>query len=131
MPLLDHSPLMDSFFDNLGRPKARITVGGSRKTSTIDAVFDTGFDGYLSLPIPLAIQLGLELIGIESVEYADGRIAKELVFTAIANLNGKNRIVRATLTESFEALAGIRLFVDSKVILDFPGRKISITRSKI
>ena len=43
----------------------------------VDAVIDTGFDGYLCLPVQLAIQLGLELSGSIKVELADGSIKRE------------------------------------------------------
>jgi predicted aspartyl protease len=35
---------------------------------------DTGFDGFLCLPTPVAVSLGLELIDVVSSELADGTV---------------------------------------------------------
>ena len=64
---------METFFDSRNHPKIRFTVVGARKSSLLEAILDTGFDGYLSLPISTAVTLGIELITIIPVEYADGR----------------------------------------------------------
>lgn len=101
---------MESFFDRNGHPKVKLTVGGRKRSGDIDAVLDTGFDGYLSLPVSMAVQLGLELIGTDTVQYADGRTARELVFT-----------------DSVEALAGTALFSGMKVSFDFASKRISIS----
>lgn len=64
---------MEAFFDARNHPKIKLAVSGARRTSLLEAVLDTGFDGYLSLPITIAVTLGIELTAIVPVEYADGR----------------------------------------------------------
>ena len=49
-------------------------VEETRKSVEIDAIIDTGFDGSLCLPVPIAIQLGLELSCSQVVELADGSL---------------------------------------------------------
>jgi len=53
------------------------------------AVVDTGFDGAVCLPVSIAVNLGLELVGREFVEYADGRVVRELLFGARCSFWGK------------------------------------------
>lgn len=118
---------MESFFDRNGHPKVKLTVGGRKRSGDIDAVLDTGFDGYLSLPVSMAVQLGLELIGTDTVQYADGRTARELVFTVSVKMSGKDKLVPTTLTDSVEALAGTALFSGMKVSFDFASKRISIS----
>lgn len=118
---------MKTSFDERGHPKIKLAVGGRRQKRLLTALLDTGFDGYLSLPISAAIQLGLELINVERVQYADGRISSELVFAVYVDMDGENRLVSATLTNSVEALAGTALFHDKKVTFDFPGKKITVS----
>lgn len=53
-----------------------LVVTGLRAQARVDAVIDTGFSGDLCLPIEIAIQLGLELCGIELYELADGAFSE-------------------------------------------------------
>jgi predicted aspartyl protease len=68
------------YFDKFLHPRVRLIVRGLRKSLRIDPVIDTGFDGYLCLPVKMAIQLGLELSGESIVELADGSKKHELSF---------------------------------------------------
>jgi predicted aspartyl protease len=61
-----------------------IEVIGMRRTVTVTALLDTGFDGDVCLPITLAVSLGLELVAQGWVEYADGRRERELAFAGTA-----------------------------------------------
>ena len=115
---------METFFDARKHPKIKLTVIDARQSSLLEAILDTGFDGYLSLPINIAVTLGIELAAIVPVEYADGRRSQELVFSVRVELNGKEKIVPATLTAGAEALAGISLFADYELRLNFPKQKI-------
>ncbi|MCX7966858.1 MAG: hypothetical protein N3B10_00040 [Armatimonadetes bacterium] len=57
-----------------------IEVAGLRERQRLLAVVDTGFDGFVCLPLEVAVTLGLELSGSQWVQYADGRVVRELVF---------------------------------------------------
>ncbi len=118
---------MEAYFDRTNHPKVKIIVGGRKQKRLLIALLDTGFDGHLSIPINIAIQLGLELVNVERVQYADGRISSELVFAVNVEIDGKNQLIQATLTNSIEALAGTALFSKNKVTFDFLRRKIIIT----
>ena len=90
-------------------PTVRIEAIGSRQTLALNAIVDTGFDGDLCLPIRLAVQLGLELIGEQLIELADGTQRKELVFAGSVGLFGATREVQIMLTNSEDALIGTSL----------------------
>ena len=118
---------MEAFFDEQRHPMVKLAVAGSKKRRLITAILDTGFDGFLSIPITVAVTLGLELSDIVQVQYADGRVSNELVFNANIEIDGKLKEVKATLTGSVEALAGTLLFSDKKVTLDFSHKSIRIS----
>ena len=118
---------MEAFFDEQHHPLVKLTVSGSKKKRLITAIFDTGFDGFLSIPITTAIALGLELSSVIRAQYADGRVAEELEFNAYVELDGHTQKVKATLTGSVEALAGTQLFAKKKVSLDFLHKSIRIS----
>lgn len=119
---------METFFDPSKHPKIKLTVSGNRKIGILEALVDTGFDGYLSLPINVAILLGLELIGVEPVQYADGRTSQELVFSVKVNFDGKEKIVVTTLTAGSVALAGTSLFSEHELKFNFPQQKITLKK---
>lgn len=104
-----------------------LVVKGLRAQAKVDAVIDTGFSGDLCLPIEVAIQLGLELCGIELYELADGAIQRANVFKAKVNWFGEGKEVEVILTESSQALIGTGMLVGKKVELDFDEMVFKIT----
>ena len=119
---------MEAFFDARNHPKIKLAVSGARQTSLLEAILDTGFDGYLSLPISIAVTLGIELTTIIPVEYADGRRSQELVFSVKMDFDGKEVIVPATLTSGAEALAGTALLAKYELLVNFPRKKITLQK---
>ena len=119
---------MGVFFSSQGRPKVKLHTKGKRQGGNLEAILDTGFDGFLSLPITTAVSLGLELIGIQPVEYADGRTSKELVFSVEVNMEGKWKTVPTTLTSSSEALVGTALLADYELSLNFHKQKVILEK---
>ncbi len=105
-------------------PTAQIEVIGSRQTVTLTAIVDTGFDGDFCLPTRHAVQLGLELIGEQIVELADGTRRKELIFAGSVRFLGETREVKLMLTNSEDALIGTRLVNHYRVSIDFPGGRL-------
>lgn len=119
---------MVAYFDEKGNPKIKIIASGRRLATWIDAFFDTGCSGHLVLPISLAVQLGLELIGIQPVQYADGRVINELVFKVLVRMNGDFKAVPATLTGGSQALVGVSLCENYSIKIDFKNKKIEILK---
>lgn len=78
--------------DNSGRPIIQITVAGAFPTSAqkFVAMVDTGFTGFLSMPIMSALPLGLPLCGTTSVEFGDGNSSAR--FTAFCSINLEGEI---------------------------------------
>ena len=109
-------------------PTVVLEVIGSRGQTPLTAIIDTGFDDELCLPIPLAVTLGLSLIGTEDVELADGTQKRELVFAGSVRFLDQIRPVRIFLTESEDALVGTRLLNDCRLNIDFPTGKVKISR---
>src|SRR5439155_5458936 len=107
-------------------PTATVEVIGSRQTLELTAIVDTGFDGDLCIPIRVAVQLGLELVGEEFVELADGKRSYELVFAGSARLFGETHEGRIMLTTSQDALIGTRLLNRYPLAIQFPGGEIKL-----
>lgn len=62
------------YLDNNGHPKLTIRVSGTHPTANaiVEAMIDTGFTGFLMLPIAQALPLGLALYGTGNYTLADG-----------------------------------------------------------
>ncbi len=113
---------MRGYIDSYGQPKVNLAINGL----TMDAIIDTGFDSDLCLPIQLAIQLGLRLKEIATVELADGTRKRELVFTGSVKFGDELKDARIMLTESEDALIGIRMLSGHILKIDFIRKEIEI-----
>lgn len=119
--------VIEGRINELGEAALQVVVSGLRAQAKVDAVIDTGFSGELCLPIEIAIQLGLELCGIELYELADGAIQRANVFKAKVAWLGKEKEVEVILTESSQALVGTGMLVGKKIELDFGEMTFKVT----
>src|ERR1039458_1600308 len=62
------------YLDSNGHPRLTVRVSGTHPTAhaVIEAMVDTGFTGFLMLPIAQALPLGLALYGTGNYTLADG-----------------------------------------------------------
>ena len=82
-------------------------IGKGGEEITTEGILDTGFDGFLCLPIPIAVSLGLELIDVTQTELADGTVVEnELVFAGQVEWDGTVMDVDILLTRSEDVLIG-------------------------
>lgn len=68
------------FFDSRGNAALKISVHGAVEPAKqeFEAIIDTGFTGFLSMPIVKAFPLALVLLGTTSVTFADGKTETRL-----------------------------------------------------
>jgi len=73
-----------------------------------DAIIDTGFTGFLSIPLVEAIRLGLVLHGTTSLTLADGSTSYRLTARAKITIQGEEKIGVAVIEwSSTEVLLGM------------------------
>lgn len=108
-------------------PKTDILVGGSQGSVALQAIIDTGFDGYLCLPVGVAEKLGLELTGRISTVLADGIKKEDLLFSGWVEFLGQRRTVEMCLTTA-EPLIGTGLLASCELAIDFSSGNVRLVR---
>ncbi len=108
-------------------PMVAVEVAGSKRAKVLQAIIDTGFDGFLCLPVETAVKLGLELAGQDVIELADGTAKEELFFKGFVRFLGRNRRVKIYLTNSDDALIGTDLLKGSRLLLDFSKEPVRVS----
>jgi predicted aspartyl protease len=73
-------------FDSTGSPIIAIRVQGSSGSKTYQAVVDTGFTGFVELPLFEMVELGLKTEGAANVMLGDGSVVTNYLSTAAVHL---------------------------------------------
>ena len=120
---------MRGYFDDTGQPRLTVLLSGNRGETTVDALIDTGFDGALCVPIPVAIPLGLELYGDHYYELADGTVRHDVTFQGIVYVDEEACQIEISLTESEDALLGSELLDGYVLEIDYSNRTVEIRKS--
>ena len=107
-----------------------VTVGGRQKKQTVMAIVDTGFNGELLLPLPVAIPLGLELTSMASYKLADGSVSNQMLFSGSLSWGTTTRPVTINVVGSDTALIGGGLLHDYILLADFNKKKLVIKEPK-
>jgi predicted aspartyl protease len=79
-----------------------------------DAILDTGFTGFICMPLLRALPLGLMLYGTTSVELADGSTSTKLTAKGMATVEGEEKvgvvILEPTANDVLLGMAFLRSF---------------------
>jgi len=118
--------VIEGYVNEYGQTIIKIKVKGTKAEVEVEAQIDTGFDGEICLPIPIAIQLGLELSGDLWIELADGTRKKELIFIGSIIWECKEKEVKIILTNFQQTLIGTGLFQGKILEIDFVKKGVEI-----
>ena len=115
-----------SFDKNSGSPTVTITVSGLFKNPcTIEAIIDTGFSGFLSMPLMKAFPIGLTLYGTTTVTLADGSTANKLTALGMINISNIEKsgviILEEATTDPLLGMGFLRTF----------GFTLAVTKDKV
>ena len=91
--------------------------GPDRQARQITAIIDTGFNGYLTLPEDLIVNLNLSLVGNRRATLGDGNVATLDAYLATVLWHGREREVLLLQAEG-EPLLGMALLYGSRLTLD-------------
>ena len=83
----------------------------------LEAIVDTGFDGYLTLPVSTINFLQAVSAGTRRAAMADGSITELAVFQVRINWHGQEREILALQADA-QPLIGMSMLWDSRVTFD-------------
>lgn len=96
-----------------------------------DAVVDTGFNGYISIPKDVMSQSNWYEFGQESYELATGEIVQEPVFIREVIFDRKKRTVLALQTKGSDILIGTKLLSGRLCEFDYGSKIMRIRKGNI
>ena len=103
--------------------KVRFVHGDS-----FESVVDTGFDGALILPTPVAERLNLPKVARLVFELVGGaRMTADVALGEIEWL-GERRTVEVILSEGDDALIGTEMLDHAILVIDYDNRSVTITK---
>jgi clan AA aspartic protease len=104
-----------------------LAVGSNGQEQEIEAIIDTGFTGFLTLPFSLIVALGLSWLCRQPGILADGRVEFFDVFVATVIWDGHPRTVEVEAAKT-EPLVGMSLLDRQSLREDvFPGGVVTVT----
>ena len=99
------------YLDSQGHPSIRIAVHGVAEASQqeFDAIVDTGFTGFLMMPLSSAFPLTLTLMGTANYELADGTLCSKLLGYGSVTIEGEvvNGVITLEESNDCELLLGM------------------------
>jgi clan AA aspartic protease len=121
--------VLEGFVDDSGQPWVRLALLGRQgQLFEFEAIIDTGFDGALCLPRPLAEQAVLQLVGTQRVELADGSQHVEQLFLGEVLFDGVRQGVDISLTQGADALLGTALLQEYQLEVRFRSRTVVLRK---
>ncbi len=107
-----------------GVPQIDIEIAGRRW----NAVFDTGFNGYVELPVALKEPLNADNIGPIRSTLAAGQTIIDDAYVAQFPFDGEEVTVVATFVEGEDILIGTEMLKQHILHIDFPEKRLSLQR---
>lgn len=107
-------------------PVVSIDLILSTKPSRYNAIIDTGFNGYLSVPHSLVRKSSWYFAGVEEYELATGERVEQKVYLGRVIFDRKPLPVYVVTSNSEDILIGTKLLRSKKLTIDFDARVVSI-----
>jgi len=123
--------MLRGWVNERGEPQVELVIdlGPARGHVVTQAVIDTGFNGYLSVPLALLRSADWELLGFEEYELASGEVVSEPVYWGRVLFGGEERSVYAVATRASDVLVGTGMLKGKVLTVDFGAGTVLIERS--
>lgn len=109
-----------------GEPRVSLSLLLRQRPARFSAVLDTGFNGYLSVPTPVLVRSGWQLIGSETYEIATGALVEQEIYLGEIVFDGERRMIYGVATNAQDVLIGTKLLRTKVLTIDFRTQQVVI-----
>jgi predicted aspartyl protease len=101
MPTPPPQLIAQGYFDPEGNPRLKVKLSGLFNPAGIEleSIIDTGFSGFLSMPIIQAFPIGLALSGTTTLQFADGSKGSKLLALGMLQVGAVQKMGTVILQE--------------------------------
>lgn len=118
--------MIKGYVNKYGEPIIKILLKLKEQTKNYNAIIDTGFNGYLSVPKSIIKKTNWTYLGIEEYELASGELVVANVFLGEVDFNGSHLNVYVIASESKDILIGTKLFKNKFLGINFKNNIVEI-----
>lgn len=119
--------MIEGIVNNSDEPIIKLEIILSRNSSRkVNAVIDTGFNGYISIPTAFIEESDWDFLGTEEYELANGDIVGEKVYIGRIFFDGDELKVFSLTNRSSDILIGTKILKNKILKIDFRNSKVTI-----
>lgn len=116
------------FVNESDEPVIEVKLDLGKEKRTVNAVIDTGFNGYISVPKKLIDESDWDFLGIEEYELASGELMRERVFLGRIEIGTEKLAVFILSSNSSDTLIGTKLLRNRLLIINFADKTLKIEK---
>lgn len=107
-------------------PLVKIGILIDGKVNAHEAIIDTGFNGFISIPHKIIRITSWQFIGYEAYELASGELIKDKVYLGDIIFCNQRKYTYILSNKTDEILIGTKLFSDKTLTINFKSKKLEI-----
>ena len=116
------------FVNESDEPVVEVKLDLGKEKRAVNAVIDTGFNGYISVPRKLIDESNWDFLGIEEYELASGELMREKVFLGRIEIGMEKLAVFILSSNSSDTLIGTKLLRNRLLIINFADKTLKIEK---
>ena len=120
--------MIAGFVSENDEPVVEVNLDLGKEKRPVNAVIDTGFNGYICVPKKLIDKSDWEFLGIEEYELASGELMRERVFLGRVEMGMEKLIAFILSTNSSDTLIGTKLLKNKVITINFANRTLKIEK---
>ena len=114
------------FVNESDEPVIEVKLDLGKEKRAVNAVIDTGFNGYISVPKKLIDESDWDFLGIEEYELASGELMRERVFLGRIEIGREKLAVFILSSNSSDTLVGTKLLKNRVLTINFADKTLKI-----
>ena len=116
------------FVNESDEPVIEVKLDLGKEKRAVNAVIDTGFNGYISVPKKLIDESDWDFLGIEEYELASGELMRERVFLGRIEIGTEKLAVFILSSNSSDILVGTKLLRNRLLTINFADKTLKIEK---